>query len=153
MEKPFERFDQGWALVTAGNLSHFNTMTISWGGLGTLWELPVATIYIKPCRYTHQFLETNDFFTVSFFTEEYRKDLTVLGSKSGRECDKLALTSLTPKVIGESVGFLEASETLLCKKIYQMDLKKEGMPLNVIQSYYKEEAPHTMYIGQVIREL
>lgn len=153
MEKPFERFNQKWALVTAGNLSHFNTMTISWGGLGTLWELPVATIYIKPCRYTHQFLETNDFFTVSFFPEEYRKDLTVLGSRSGRDCDKLALTSLTPKAIGESVGFLEAEETLLCKKIYQMDLTKEGMPLNVIKSYYTEEAPHTMYIGQVIQEL
>ena len=153
MEKPFERFDRQWALVTAGNLSHFNTMTISWGGLGTLWELPVATIYIKPCRYTHQFLETNDFFTVSFFSEEYRKDLTVLGSRSGRDCDKLALTSLTPKSIGDSVGFLEANETLLCKKIYQMDLQKEGIPLNVIQSYYTEEAPHTMYIGQVIQEL
>lgn len=153
MEKPFERFDQHWALVTAGNLNHYNTMTISWGGLGTLWELPVATIYIKPCRYTHQFLETNDFFTVSFFPEEYRKDLTVLGSRSGRDCDKLALTSLTPKAIGESVGFLEAEETLLCKKIYQMDLTKEGMPLNVIQSYYTEEAPHTMYIGQVIQEI
>ena len=71
-----------WLLT--GTLEDYNTMTISWGGLGTLWSRPVATVYVKPVRYTYHFLEKNDYFTVSFFPEEYKKDLGILGSKSGR---------------------------------------------------------------------
>ena len=67
----FHIFDKQWALVTAGTLKHYNTMTISWGGLGTLWSRPVATVYVKPIRYTYQFLEKNEYFTVSFFPEAY----------------------------------------------------------------------------------
>ena len=68
----FKIFDKEWALVTAGTLEHYNTMTISWGGLGTLWGKPVATVYVKPIRYTHSFLDANDYFTVSFYPEKYR---------------------------------------------------------------------------------
>ena len=68
----FHIFDKQWALVTAGTLNHYNTMTISWGGLGTLWSRPVATVYVKPIRYTYQFLEKNEYFTVSFFPEAYK---------------------------------------------------------------------------------
>ena len=71
----FNIFDKEWALVTAGILENYNTMTISWGGLGTLWGKPVATVYVKPCRYTHSFMEQNDFFTVSFYPEQYRQAL------------------------------------------------------------------------------
>mgnify|MGYP005612714143 CR=1 FL=1 len=69
--KSFNIFDKEWALVTAGNLDNYNTMTISWGGLGTLWNRPVATVYVKPIRHTHDFLDTNEYFTVSFFDEKY----------------------------------------------------------------------------------
>ena len=112
----FRVFDKQWALVTAGSLDDYNTMTISWGGLGTLWSRPVATVYVKPIRYTYQFLEKNEYFTVSFFPEEYKKDLGILGSKSGRDGDKVALTGLTPKAVEHGVGFEQASATLICKK-------------------------------------
>lgn len=146
----FDIFDKKWALVTAGTENDFNTMTISWGGLGTLWSKPVATVYIKPIRYTHDFLEKNDYFTVSFFTEEHKKDMGVLGSRSGRDGDKISLTSLTPVKVGESMGFREAEVTLLLKKIYSVDLPTENMPAEVIENYYDEELPHTMYVGEVI---
>ena len=113
----FHIFDKQWALVTAGTLEDYNTMTISWGGLGTLWSRPVATVYVKPVRYTYHFLEKNDYFTVSFFPEEYKKDLGILGSKSGRNGDKVALTSLTPIAAEHGVTFTQASATLICKKI------------------------------------
>ncbi len=100
----FDVFDKKWALVTAGSLDDYNTMTIGWGGLGTLWSLPVATVYVKPVRYTYSYLEKNDFFTVSFFSGRFRGDLAILGSKSGRDCDKVALTKLTPVEIGSSVS-------------------------------------------------
>ena len=84
----FETYDKQWALLTAGSMDKFNTMTISWGGLGTIWGMPVATVYVRTSRYTHDFMDDNEYFTVSFYPEEMKKTLGVLGSKSGREIDK-----------------------------------------------------------------
>ena len=150
MKKAFRVYDKEWALVTAGNMGNFNTMTISWGGLGTLWNKPVATVYVKPIRHTHSFLDSNEYFTVSFYGEEYRKDLAVLGTLSGRDGDKVAKTSLTPVSVGNSISFKEAKITLLCKKIYRQDLITDTMPQEAIDKYYIDEAPHTMFIGEVI---
>lgn len=144
-------FDKGWALVTAGDISDFNTMTISWGGMGTLWGKPVATVYVKPVRYTHEFMENNDYFTISFFEEEYRKALELLGSKSGRDCDKVMESRLTPVRIGENiVGYVQAFRTLVCRKIYSQELDVNAMPEAVREAYYTNEAPHTMYIGEIV---
>ena len=74
----FRKFDKQWALVTAGTPEHYNTMTISWGGLGTLWRRPVATVYVKKNRYTFEFMEQNDYFTVSFYPEAQRRALSLL---------------------------------------------------------------------------
>ncbi len=149
----FTTFDKGWALVTSGTLEDFNTMTISWGGCGTLWGKPVATVYVKPIRYTHEYLEKNDYFTVSFLPLDYREDLFTLGTESGRDGDKVAKTSLTPVAIGEngeSVGFQQAAATLLCKKIYRQELDVAAMPADVVDQFYLNEAPHTMYVGEVV---
>lgn len=146
----FEQFDKKWALLIAGTEGSFNTMTISWGGLGTLWSRPVATVYVKPCRYTYEFMERNDYFTVSFFPEDYKKDLGLLGSKSGRDGDKLALTSLHAKPLENGMGFAEAELTLVCKKLYFQDLDASRIPEDALDRYYKTEAPHRMYIGEVV---
>ncbi|MCR5608730.1 MAG: hypothetical protein K6G26_06670, partial [Lachnospiraceae bacterium] len=79
----FETFDKQWALLTAGDIDNFNTMTISWGGLGTLWGKPVITSYVRQSRLTHDYIDNNEYFTVSFYPEEYKKILGILGSKSG----------------------------------------------------------------------
>ena len=150
INKSFKVFDKEWALVTAGTADNFNTMTISWGGLGTIWNKPVATVYVKPIRYTHSFLDLNEYFTVSFYDEKYRKDLGVLGTLSGRDGDKVAKTALTPVTIVESISFKEAKMTLLCKKIYRQDLITDTMPQEAIDKYYIDEAPHTMFIGEVV---
>ncbi len=146
----FKLFNNEWALVTAGTEGRYNTMTISWGGAGTLWGRPVVTVYVKPVRYTHEFMEANDFFTVSFYPEQYRKALMLLGSASGRDGDKVAKAGLTPKFLDNAVTFAEAHTTLLCKKIYRQDLDLAAMPQSVIEASYKTEAPHTMYIGEVV---
>ena len=77
-------------------------MTISWGGLGTIWNKPVATVYVRNTRYTHEFMDNNEYFTVSFYPEECKSVLGVLGSKSGRDMDKMKETGLTPGKGGES---------------------------------------------------
>ena len=118
----FDIFDKQWALLTAGTELRFNTMTISWGSLGTLWGKPIVTVYVKPIRYTHDFMEQNDYFTVSFYEKDYRRALEVLGTLSGRDGDKVAKAGLTPKALEHGMTFQEAKVTLLCKKIYRQDL-------------------------------
>lgn len=149
----FSVYDKEWALLTAGSKENYNTMTISWGGMGTLWSKPVVTVYVKPIRHTHRFLEESDYFTVSFYPEQYRNALLLLGTKSGRDGDKVAEAGLTPAFSDKSVTFQEAKVTLLCKKIYRQDLDTAAMPAEVADSFYTEEAAHTMYIGEVVEIL
>ena len=153
--EPFYKLDQEWALLTAGKKDKFNTMTISWGGFGTLWNKPIVTVYVKSIRYTYQFMEENEYFTISFYEKEYRKDLGVLGSKSGRELDKLSLTKLTPEFLENAVSFYEAELTIVCKKIYFQDLDithidNNSIPQSEIDRFYQNEPIHRMYIGEVV---
>jgi flavin reductase (DIM6/NTAB) family NADH-FMN oxidoreductase RutF len=143
-------FDKKWALLTAGTEGSFNTMTISWGGLGTLWGKPVATVYVRTSRYTHDFMDSNDFFTVSFYPEECRKALSVLGSKSGREMDKMKESGLTPVKADDSISFKEAEVTLVCKKLFKQQLDVANMPEDVAKAMYDGQAPHDMYIGEIV---
>lgn len=150
MEEIFDLFNKRWALVTAGTFDHHNSMTISWGEAGTLWGKPVVTVYIKPCRYTHELMEENEYFVVSFFKEEYRKALGIFGSFSGRDTNKDILAKLTPYGYNNLTLYKEAETILICKKIYQNDLDLNNIPNEEKERHYKEQAPHTMYIGEVV---
>ena len=145
----FGAFGEEWALVTAGVEGDYNTMTISWGGLGTLWGRPAATVYVKKNRYTHKFMEKNELFTVSFFPPEYKKALGYLGSHSGRDGDKVAAAGLTPVYLDGAVTFAQAKRTLVCRKMYSQDFDLAAVPAEVKADYYEDEPPHTLYIGQV----
>lgn len=149
----FKEFADGLVLVTAGNKEKYNTMTIAWGSLGTLWSKSICNVYVKKNRYTHGFLDSNDYFTVSFFTSEYKKDLGILGTKSGKDIDKVSLTSLTPIKEDTYVYFKEAKYTLVLKKIYKHDFDIKSIPSDVKDHYYANEPEHTMFIGEVINIL
>ena len=84
----FEAFGKEWMLVTAGTPDHFNTMTASWGGIGWLWNKPVAFVFVRPERYTYEFIEQSDYMTLGFLGDENRKIHAVCGAKSGRTVDK-----------------------------------------------------------------
>ena len=146
----FTLFDRKWALLTAGKENSFNTMTISWGGLGTLWGKPVATVYVRTSRYTHDFMDDNEYFTVSFYPEQYHKVLGVLGTVSGRDMDKMKDSGLTAQKIGETMTFEEAEITLVCRKMFRQELEVSRMPEKVANDMYSGQAPHDMYIGEVV---
>ena len=93
---PFDKIGKQWMLLTGGDKDSFNTMTASWGQLGVLWNKNVLTCYIRPNRYTYDFVEKGECFTASFYGEEYRSALSFCGSHSGRDCDKAKETGLTP---------------------------------------------------------
>ena len=150
----FSKFDKDWALLAAGTVDDHNAMTVSWGGMGTLWGKPVVTIYVRPNRHTFGYLEDNEVFTLGFFPEQYRKALGVMGSKSGRDCDKDALAGLTPVALDGSTAYKEAQTTLVCRKLYFNDLNAENIPAGIRDSVYSGEPIHRMYIAEVtaIRE-
>ena len=151
----FQMFNDRWALATAGSIEDYNTMTIAWGSMGTIWGpphqgKPILTIYVSPARYTYSYLEKNDYFTVSFFPEAYRKDLGILGSKSGRDGDKVVLTSLEPVSIENGVDFKQAELTFVCRKLYSHQFEKNQVPPEVADWIYNRMPPHTMFLGEVV---
>ncbi|MBO4235085.1 MAG: flavin reductase [Firmicutes bacterium] len=165
----FDKFDKQWALLSAGTKENHNSMTISWGGVGTLWGKPVVTVYVRPCRHTYKFMEENDYFAVSFYPEEYRAALAIMGSESGRDIDKDAKTGLTVKdlsgVIADAdagatdaagagaITYEEAEMTFLCKKIYCQDLDTSQVPQDVFDEYYSVDPMHRLYVGELVEIL
>lgn len=146
----FDEFGNQWALVTAGTLADHNSMTVSWGGVGCLWGKHVATVYVRPNRHTYGYFEANDHFTVSFYPEEYKMALGIMGSKSGRDCDKDKESGLTPIPCGETVTYQQARRTLLCRKLFAQDMDPEHFTPEVIRRFYGTEPAHKMYIGEII---
>ena len=140
-----------WMLVTAGNKESFNMMTASWGGLGVLWNKNVSFIFIRPCRYTYQFIEKSDTYTLSFFDPKYKDILNICGTKSGRDCDKVEETGITPaETANGSIYFKEARLVLECKKIYFQDLISDHFLDPGIMKNYPEKDYHRMYVGEII---
>lgn len=152
---PFEKIGRDWMLITAGNREKFNTMTASWGGMGVLWNKNVAFTFIRPSRYTFEFTEREDYFSLCFFPEDYRKELTYCGRNSGRDVDKVRETGLTPTFIDGVPAFEEASMVLICKKLYAQPMGKEFVNDGdaVFPQYGENEPYHTMYVGQIVKSL
>ncbi len=146
----FTQFDKDWALLSAGTIDDHNAMTVSWGGMGTLWGKPVVTVYVRHSRHTFSYMEKNDCFALSFYDASYKKALGVMGSLSGRDCDKDEKAELHPIAIENSVSYKEAKTTIICKKIYCDDIRMEDMSEHIVRSYYPTEDIHRMYIGEVV---
>ncbi len=145
----FSLFDKKWALLTAGTMDAFNSMTVSWGGLGTLWGKSVATVYVRTSRYTHEFMDREGFFTLSFFPESCRDRLLTLGTKSGRDMDKMKASGLEPLACPHGVAYREAELTLVCRKLYMDRLDPAKLDAELRERLYAQDAPHDMYIGEV----
>lgn len=139
--KVFEMFKKDWALVTAGNMQDYNTCTVGWGSMGSIWgssgkSMPIVTVYIHPARYTSDFMKVHDTFTVSFYDPQYKKALAYMGSHSGRDEKKAEKAGLTPVAIGSGVTYEEAKMTFLCHKLYLHQFCKDSMNEKV-KDYYE----------------
>lgn len=139
-----------WMLITAAKGEKANTMTASWGGLGVLWGKPVATVYIRPQRYTKEFVDAGERFTLSFFGGEHMKELGYLGKVSGRDGDKIAKGGLTLTDVEGEPAFEEAKLVLVCRKLYEDDIKPELFKDPEIDGkWYPEKDYHRMYIAEI----
>ena len=140
---------EDWALLTSGDEEAFNTMTVSWGGIGELWGKDVAFIFVRPQRYTYNFMEKFSHFSLSFFGGEYKKELAFCGSKSGKDVDKIKVTGLTPIKIYDTMGFKEAKITVVMKKLAYQDMNPNGFIDESIMDNYKAGDFHRIYIGEI----
>lgn len=151
---PFELIGDEWALVTSGSKDKFNTMTVSWGGVGIMWGKPVTFAFIRPQRYTFEFIEKNDFFTISFFEESMRDALKFCGSKSGRDYDKVKETGLTPAFTEDGIPYFEQAKlVLVCKKMYGQFLNEESIIDSEQVSKWYNGDYHKMYVSEIVKVL
>lgn len=151
---PFDLIGKDWALVTSGNTDKFNTMTVSWGGVGIMWGKPVTYTFIRPQRYTFEFMEANGYFSMSFFDEEQRDALKFCGSKSGRDYDKVKETGLTPAFTEDGVPYFEEAKlVLVCKKMYSQFLNEDCIEDAESVAKWYDNDYHKMYVSEITKVL
>ena len=142
-----------WLLIAAGTPEKYNMMTGSWGALGEMWGKDIAVTVIRPTRYTYEFMEQQDYFTLSVLNPEVNKAVhSICGSKSGREIDKTKETGLTP-VFDQGVYFEQADIVLICKKIYTSDVKPENFVDKSLDEKWYNNDYHKMYVGEIVKVL
>ena len=150
----YHLWDIRWFLLSAGDFAsaHYNTMTVSWGSLGILWDRPFAQVVVRPQRYTFDFIERYPTFTLSTFSERYRGALNLLGTKSGRHGDKIAEAGLTPIAASKAAApcFAEAELVIECRKIYWDDFDPAHFLAPHIAEHYPAKDYHRIYYGAIL---
>ncbi len=150
IKDPFHLIGKEKLLLSAGTPENYNTMTASWGTMGILWNKKVVSALIRPQRFTYDFFEREPYFTVSVLRPGYDDAYRICGTKSGRDCDKVALAGLTPYFEGNAVTFQEARLAIVCKKIYIQDLDPAGFLDPEIQRHYPIQDYHRLYCGEIL---
>lgn len=150
---PLDIWDRGWFLLSSGDFAagDYNSMTVSYGSFGTMWNKPFAMVVVRPQRYTWQFLEKFDSFTLCAFPSECRKALEVLGAKSGRQIDKIHPAGLTPIAASmvASPAYDQAHLIVECRKIYFNDFDPRHFLADYIAPGYNNDY-HRMYFGEIL---
>ena len=149
----FSAIADQWMLITAGTADRCNTMTASWGGLGVIWGSPAATCYIRPQRYTKEFVDENGYFTLSFFDGKYRPQLNLCGTKSGRDVDKVKECGFTVAAAAGGAPYFEQAElVLVCRKRMEMPMDPAAVPEDVKEKSYHDDF-HDIYWGEIVEVL
>ncbi len=161
---PMTMIGGDWWLISAGNEADgYNCMTASWGHMGALWErpenkahmgLPTIVVYVRPSRYTKEYLDREDTFTLTVLSKGNKKALGYLGSHSGRDSDKVKEAGLTPVFADGTVFYEEAEMVFECKKLYNAPLVEEGFhDQSLITNNYPMKDFHEVYIGEIQKVL
>lgn len=153
-ENTFKLIGDDWMLITAAKDGKVNTMTASWGGFGILWNKKVVYAFVGSQRYTKEFIDSSSTFSLTFFDESFKKDLSYLGTISGRNEDKISKTNLNITYIDGTPGFNEAKLTIICKKLYAQDLDPNCfIDKSLDNKYYPTKDYHTVYVAEVEKVL
>lgn len=146
---PFHKIGKDWLLISARKDGITNTMTASWGALGHLWNKDIAIVFIRPQRYTREFVDTSDSFTLSFF-DGYHKELSYLGTKSGKDENKIENVHFHLTDIDGQPTFEEAKEVWILKKLYVSKFEKDSFIFpDIYEKNYPNDDLHYIYIGEI----
>jgi len=149
-ENPFKVIGKDWMLITAQKNGKVNMMTASWGGVGVLWHKNVATIYVRPSRYTKEFIDAGDKFTLCVMDEQYRNQMTYCGKTSGRNEDKVAACGFDVEKIDDTVCFKQARLVLVCRKLYAQKMDPAALTVPAIKdACWPDDDVHVMYIAEI----
>lgn len=149
-ESVFKVIGKDWLLLSGTVNGKTNAMTASWGGMGIMWGKPVAFVFIRPQRYTKEFLDSGEGMAISVFDESYRKLLSYFGTVSGRDEDKIAKAGLTKVEDGGQVYFDEAKIAMVCRKLYAQNMKSECfIDKESEERWYPNKDYHTMYVMEI----
>ena len=153
-KSPFQLIGSDWMLITAEKDNKVNTMTASWGGFGVMWGKNVVYIVIRPQRYTKEFVDNSDTFSLSFLDKSYKKQLGYLGAVSGRDEDKISKSNLIIQHSDNTPYFEEGNLAIICKKLYAQDFKPECFITSELDTeWYPKKDHHTLYIAEVEKVL
>ena len=152
---PYHRIQDDWMLLAAQKPDgSTNMMTANWGGVGILWHKPVVYIVVRPQRYTKEFIDAADTFSLSFFAEIYRKELTLCGKQSGRDIDKMAACKFTAQSHSGAPVFDQADTVLICRKLFAQRMLPESILFQEIHDeFYPKKDYHEVYIAEVLKAL
>lgn len=153
LDNALKMIGKDWMLITSENKEKVNAMTASWGCMGVLWNKPVAVGFIRPQRYTFGLTEEQDRVSLAFLPEDKRDAHKVCGSKSGRDCDKLALSGLSADRIDGVPVISDAEVVIICKKLYVDDLKQSGFIDKTLLGNYKDGDFHRIYVWEIEKAL
>lgn len=149
-KSPFKLIGKDWMLITAKKDDKVNTMTASWGGLGVMWGKDVAYIVVRPQRYTKEFIDNAENFSLTFFDDSFKKQLSYLGSVSGKNEDKISKSNLTIIDLNRIPYFEEGKMSIICKKLYAQEFKPECfIDTNLDEKWYPNKDYHTLYIAEI----
>jgi len=140
-------------LLCAGNKEKSNAMTIGWGGIGTLWRKTALTVYVAERRYTKEFMDNSEYFTVMTFDVKDSKVLNYMGTKSGRDGDKAQALGLHTAYTAKGTPYYtEATMVIECKMMYAAPFDPQGFKSDVPKQMYANfpAGIHSMYIGEVV---
>lgn len=150
----FTMIGNEYMLITAKKDDKINTMTAAWGGLGVMWNKNVAYIVVRPQRYTKEFVDFADSFSLSFFNGEIKDKLAYLGTVSGRDEDKITKSGLTAIFEDNIPYFEEAKLVLFCKKLFISEFKEDNfIDKEIMNKNYPNKDFHTLYIGEIKKVL
>jgi flavin reductase (DIM6/NTAB) family NADH-FMN oxidoreductase RutF len=155
--RPDHLWDIQWFLLTSGDFAagRFNAMTVSWGSMGVMWNRPFVQVVVRPVRYTYEFIEQFDTFTLCAFPKEYHAALQLLGTKSGRDGDKIAESGLTPipSTRVAAPGYAQAELVLECRKMYWDDITPDHFLDLALDKNYPGKDYHRIYFGEILTVL
>ena len=146
------------AILSAGDKNHYNSMAIEWGSIGVSWKKPIFTVYVKDERYTYEFMQKSEYFTVSIINKKlFKKFANIYGTKSGRDINKEKEAGTHIQFLDDGgITFEEAEEVYVCKMLAKAFIKDEDSypELKAFyeerKEYFKTMKPHGIFIGEIV---